>query len=534
MAIKTVQIEESEQCQSTLSMAPPPLENSLDTLPSFALSFPSSVQNSTLSPGNPSATFSSASKTKSHHPTPGSTPTSASITTALSTLNMSDSPSPIPWSPWLGLPVSPPLSPGLRLPSPTYMLRTPTPRPPVPSAALSPLFPGSPVELQYPSIASTPPMSPVVREESLSPILPDMASPTPQDLFAPPWQLWTTHLGYPPYEVDLGEGPITLPYVCFGTHLGVPWQLGKLAPDGEVYARQVTSAPCHRPYLPSYPGVNDNELGIFLKDATFNFALNQSIEFTDDPGLVADIGLYRHLATEAAGWKRRTDQMNHFAAVYHAMQHTFQEEYEAYRQELVHVKQRLVAARARTRVHAAMVQLISQNQLGGRHYWMGLPGLDSHPCPQVLPEPPRFVMAKDQKSQVYVPVPAPLPSHLPDVINVPPSPSISPSSFVPKVPTPEDHRMAGKRPRNKCPHCGKGGHFGRECKTPHLYCAARGYCKVRAKSDCKYPRAHGRQARMVVQRKRARAGSSGYTAKVSELELAIQAGADLFDMDWSN
>jgi hypothetical protein len=51
---------------------------------------------------------------------------------------------------------------------------------------------------------------------------------------------------------------------------------------------------------------------------------------------------------------------------------------------------------------------------------MGLPGLDAHPCPQILPEPPCFVMAKDLESQVYIPVPAPPPSHLPCATDVPP------------------------------------------------------------------------------------------------------------------
>ena len=140
--------------------------------------------------------------------------------------------------------------------------------------------------------------------------------------------------------------------------------------------------PCHRPYLPQYPGVLDEELGTFLKDATFNFALNQSVEYTDDPGLVADVGLYCHLASEAAGWKARADQLNKFGAAYHCMQETFMGGYSAYTTELKAVEERLVAARARTRVHVAMVQLISQGQLGGRHYWMGLPGLDAHPCPK--------------------------------------------------------------------------------------------------------------------------------------------------------
>ena len=178
------------------------------------------------------------------------------------------------------------------------------------------------------------------------------------------------------------------------------------------------------------------------------------------------------------------------------MQETFMGGYSAYTMELKAVEQRLVEARARTRVHAAMVQLISQGQLRGRHYWMGLPGLDTHPCPQILPEPPRFVMAKDLESQVYIPVPVPPPSHLPCATDTPPSPSPSNSSissFITEYsPAPEDRRSSGKHPKDVCPHCGKSGHFGRECKTPHIYCANHGYCKLRAKSDCKYPHAHGR------------------------------------------
>ena len=111
--------------------------------------------------------------------------------------------------------------------------------------------------------------------------------------------------------------------------------------------------------------------------------------------MVTDVGLYRHLASEAAEWKACADQLNEFGAAYHCMQETFMGGYSAYTTELKAVEEHLVAARARTRVHAAMVQLISQGQLGGRHYWMGLPGLDTHPCPQILSEPPRFVMAKD-------------------------------------------------------------------------------------------------------------------------------------------
>ena len=113
----------------------------------------------------------------------------------------------------------------------------PTPCPPLPSVPLSPLTHRSPTPLAYlPLCAPPPPSSPEVKEELPSPVLPPTPPSSSPDLLAPPWQLWTPQLGYPPYEVDLGAGPIALPYVRFGTHLGVPWQLGKQSPDGEVYA----------------------------------------------------------------------------------------------------------------------------------------------------------------------------------------------------------------------------------------------------------------------------------------------------------
>jgi hypothetical protein len=54
-----------------------------------------------------------------------------------------------------------------------------------------------------------------------------------------------------------------------------------------------------------------------------------------------------------------TDQLNKFGAAYHHMQETFMEGYSTYTMELKVVEECLVVARARTRVHVAMVKLIS-------------------------------------------------------------------------------------------------------------------------------------------------------------------------------
>jgi hypothetical protein len=83
------------------------------------------------------------------------------------------------------------------------------------------------------------------------------------------------------------------------------------------------------------------------------------VEYTDDPGLVADVGLYCHLASEAAGWKAHANQLNKFRAAYHHMQETFMGGYSAYTAELKAVEECLVAARVRTRAHMAIIQLIS-------------------------------------------------------------------------------------------------------------------------------------------------------------------------------
>jgi hypothetical protein len=140
--------------------------------------------------------------------TPESTSASATSTTAHSTTDMDDyswcqssyeseedrgrsgasSPPPTDWSP-------PPLSRTvyqLRLPSPDYVPRTPTPRPPVPDAALSPLSFHSPepLELEYP-MQSPVPLSPPIRDESLSPVIPSMPPSSPPDSLVPPWMLWT-------------------------------------------------------------------------------------------------------------------------------------------------------------------------------------------------------------------------------------------------------------------------------------------------------------------------------------------------------
>jgi hypothetical protein len=70
------------------------------------------------------------------------------------------------------------------------------------------------MNLKY--LSPTPQPSP---EEPSTPVIPPMPLMFTPNGLEPPWQLWTMQLGYPPYTIDLGEGPIILPYVRFGMHL---------------------------------------------------------------------------------------------------------------------------------------------------------------------------------------------------------------------------------------------------------------------------------------------------------------------------
>jgi hypothetical protein len=85
---------------------------------------------------------------------------------------------------------------------------------------------------------------------------------------------------------------------------------------------------------------------------------------------------------------------------------------------------------------------------------MGLPGLDAHPCPEILPECLHFIMVKDLESQVYIPVPASPPSYLPSTTNMPlpPFPSSSTTLIITNFSAPEDHNMTSKCPKNRCPN----------------------------------------------------------------------------------
>jgi hypothetical protein len=123
------------------------------------------------------------------------------------------------------------------------------------------------------------------------------------------------------------------------------------------------------------------------------------------------------------------------------------------------------------------------------------------------------------------------------MVPLPPFPSSSTTLIITNFSAPEDHNMTSKCPKNRCPYCSKGGHFGQECKTPHIYYTDQGYCKLRQKTNCKYPHAHGQHARTMQKKPKKEQQSTEsleYIIGIDEQELAFDTGSILFDMDWSN
>ena len=104
-----------------------------------------------------------------------------------------------------------------------------------------------------------------------------------------------------------------------------------------------------------------------------------------------------------------------------------------------------------------------------------MPGIDQHPCGDILPQPPIFV--QEQGS-------APATHHLWTS-----APSTSSNAY----PSPKVCRqIKGRRAWNQCTYCEQVGHFANECKNPHRHCPQCGYCKVKGVA-CNYPRKESRQ-----------------------------------------
>jgi len=119
-------------------------------------------------------------------------------------------------------------------------------------------------------------------------------------------------------------------------------------------------------------------------------------------------------------------------------------------------RRRLEAGQARPRVEREMVRLAQQHELGGRFYWMGLPGMPEHPGRHYLPD---YLKKRNQKQQEEWGI-------------VPPEQ---------ETPTVRKKRIAletlsVRQKRHRCRWCSQKGHYNKACPIPHIHCA--GVCKV--------------------------------------------------------
>ena len=102
-----------------------------------------------------------------------------------------------------------------------------------------------------------------------------------------PWFKWDEKSGHPGYRaVDQGR-VIQCPYIWYGVHQGVPYEMGTEGAESYQFARELYAYP--RPLVDA-PNANDRDLDIFTQDVPFNFAAEQVLDRLDDPGALAEVG----------------------------------------------------------------------------------------------------------------------------------------------------------------------------------------------------------------------------------------------------
>jgi hypothetical protein len=86
-----------------------------------------------------------------------------------------------------------------------------------------------------------------------------------------PWFCWSNTPRHVGYVVEIGGKKMTLPYLCYHEVKGKTYQYGTEGANRPVWGRDVLLAPTERPDG-NWP--NDNKMGFFAHDPTFNFIVN--------------------------------------------------------------------------------------------------------------------------------------------------------------------------------------------------------------------------------------------------------------------
>ena len=267
----------------------------------------------------------------------------------------------------------------------------------------------------------------------------------------PPWFRWQDIPGHPPFQRQEGEVLLTFPFLRYLEKGCDTYIVGCMARGQPAYYKPVLLRP-----VAALSTASDKDPSIFVDDSTFNFPVNQALDQLDDPALLAEVARYRALNMQLPMVVRNAALMEEIVQSMATIQKREQEANRAFLSMLDETRRRLEAGQARPRVEREMVRLAQQQQLGGRFYWMGLPGMPEHPNRHYLPD---YLRRRNEEQQEEW--------------------GLAPKE--PETPPARKKRVAletlsTRQKRHRCRWCRMKGHYNKACPVPHLNCSGR--CKV--------------------------------------------------------
>jgi hypothetical protein len=204
------------------------------------------------------------------------------------------------------------------------------------------------------------------------------------------------------------------------------------------------------------PTASSKDPSIFVDDSTFNFPVNQALDQLDDPSLLAEVARYRALNSQLPMVVRNAALTEEIAQCVVTIQKREQEANRAFLSMLDETRRRLEAGQARPRVEREMVRLAQQQELGGRFYWMGLPGMPEHPNRHYLPD---YLRKRNEEQQ--------------EEWGLAPKEQETPAVRKKRVAL---ETLSTRQKRHRCRWCRMKGHYNKACPVPHVNCSGR--CRV--------------------------------------------------------
>ena len=259
---------------------------------------------------------------------------------------------------------------------------------------------------------------------------------------------------HPPFQRQEGDIILTFPFLRYLEKGCETYIIGCMARGQPAYYKLVLLQP-----VAALSTASEKDPSIFIDDPTFNFPVNQALDQLDDPSLLAEVARYRALNAQLPMVIRNVALIEEMAQVVTTIQKWEQEANRAFLSMLDETQRRLEAGQARPRVEREMVKLAQQQQLGGRFYWMGSPGMPEHPNHHYLPDYLRKRNEEQQKEWGLEKELETLP--------------VRQKRVALEV-------LSTRQQRHRCRWCRMKRHYNKACPVPHLNCSGR----------CKVPRDH--------------------------------------------